>query len=178
MSALGRRYARALLDVGRQADALDGYASQLQALLGAWTESEELRSVFENPEFSPEERRKVVDGLAARLGFAKPITGTLKLLSDRQRMRQLPDVIEAFTNLAEEAKGRVRADVVTATAMPEDYYARLKDALQSVTGREVVLHHRQDPTLIAGVVARVGDTVFDGSLKNRLDELKEELLAE
>jgi F-type H+-transporting ATPase subunit delta len=92
-------------------------------------------------------------------------------------MRHLPEVAAAFEELVEDRTGRVRAEVTSASALPDAYYEQLQKALGEVTGKQVILVKKQDPTLIAGIVTRVGDKVFDGSLRNRLNELKEELLA-
>lgn len=174
--ALARRYAKALLSLAKEQNAVDRVQRDLAALAAAWEESKELRDAFQNPIYGSDVRRKITDALAARLGVMPMLKNTLAMLSDRRRMRHLADIAEAYTNLAEAESGRVRAEVVSATALPEAYFAELQKTLEQVTGRKVQIVKRVDPTLIAGVVTRVGDRVFDGSLKNRLVELEDELL--
>lgn len=175
---LPRRYARALLDLAIEQNQLEKIERELADLGTMWRESRELRHVFENPAYGADQRKRIVLSLAERTGLSPLVRNTLLLLSDRRRTRFLGDIIDAYQELAEERAGRVRAEVTTATSMPESYYAELQKQLEAVTGRKVVLVKKQDPTLIAGVVTRVGDKVFDGSLKNRLAELREQLLSD
>jgi F-type H+-transporting ATPase subunit delta len=87
----------------------------------------------------------------------------------------LPQLARAFTELAEVAAGGVRAEVTSATPLPDAYYAQLQRALEQTTGKKVSIEKKTDPRLIAGVVTRLGDQVFDGSVRTRLSELKESL---
>lgn len=176
MSALGRRYARALLELATDEGKADVIATQLADLDTTWRESRELRDVFENPAFGFEMRKNVLLALGEKASLDSLVVRTLRLLSDRRRMRYLPQVIDAYRELAEQRAGRVRAEVITATPMPPNYFAELTKTLEQVTGKKVIVMTREDPSLIGGVVTKVGDKVFDGSLKTRLEELRDELL--
>jgi F-type H+-transporting ATPase subunit delta len=131
--------------------------------------------VFENPSVSVDARRKVLRDIATASNMDPLLRDTLLLVSDRGRMNHLSDIIEAFKALAEARSGRVRAEIVTATELPEAYFEQLQKTLERVTGKQVTVAKRVDPSILGGVVARIGDHVFDGSVKNRLDELKHEL---
>lgn len=174
---LGRRYAKAILELAVEQKQLDKVGRDLADVLAAWQSSRELQEVFENPSVGTEARRNILRAMADRMGLSPIVRNTLLFISDRRRLRSLPRIVEAFEALAEAQQDRVRAEVITATEMPEGYFAQLKTALESVTGKEVVLVRKQDPSLIAGVVTKVGDKIFDGSVKNRLRELRDELLA-
>ena len=174
---VGRRYAKALIELATEEGSLDAVRKGLAAVVAAWEASPELRQIFENPAVSPEVRRKIISEIASRSGGQGLLKNTLCLLSDRRRLSYLPGVLEAFETLAEESMGRVRAEVITARPMPESYFAEVQKALEGVTGKQVVLLRREDPSLIAGVVTRIGDKVFDGSVKNQLAELKDEMLS-
>jgi F-type H+-transporting ATPase subunit delta len=105
-----------------------------------------------------------------------PLTrDTLLLVSDRGRLRQVADIASAYQLQAEARSGRVRAEVVTASELPEAYFQQLQKTLERVTGKKVTVTRRVDASLLGGVVTRVGDQVFDGSLRHQLDELKHEL---
>jgi F-type H+-transporting ATPase subunit delta len=173
---LARRYAKALLDLAVEQGQLDRVGRDLNSLLETWNGSRELRQVFENPAIGAAHRKQVVTKIVERLGVTPTVRNALLMLSDRRRLRYLPEIAEAYQQLAEERAGRIRAEVVTAAPMPEKYFIELQKTLESVTGKEVVLVRKQDESLIGGVVTRVGDKVFDGSLRSRLDELKENLL--
>jgi F-type H+-transporting ATPase subunit delta len=174
--ALARRYAKALFELGKEAGGLDDMGKQLVELAQAWDASKELRDAFSNPNVSSEMRRKILDAIGQRVGISQTLKNTLQMLSDRRRLRHLPEIADAFTHLAEAQSGRIRAEVITASQLPESYFSELQKALEQVTGRQVTLVKRHDPSLIAGVVTRVGDRIYDGSLKNQLAELEDELL--
>jgi F-type H+-transporting ATPase subunit delta len=172
---LGRRYANALLSLAAQAGSLEKVGSDLNDFARSWNDSRDLRSVFENPSVNAQTRRTVLRAIAAESGMEPLVRDTLLLVSDRGRMKELPNIVEAFTALAEARSGRVRAEVTSASELPEAYILELQRTLERVTGKQVTVAKRVDPSLLGGVVTRIGDQVFDGSVRNRLEELKHEL---
>jgi F-type H+-transporting ATPase subunit delta len=176
--ALARRYAKALLELAEEAKQLEPVGKQLASLAETWAANPALQEAFDSPSVTAAQRRAILEQLAQKLGLSPLVRHTTLLLSDRRRMRYLPEVAAAFTKLAEQKAGRIRAEVITAAPMPDAYFQELQKALESVTGKEVILLKKQDPSLIGGVVTRVGDKVFDGSLRARLSELREELLVD
>ncbi|NOY91802.1 MAG: ATP synthase F1 subunit delta [Deltaproteobacteria bacterium] len=172
---LGRRYAKALLALADEAGQTEKVQRDLVDLVATWDGSEELRAVVENPSVSAQVRASLVKAVATRMGLAPSLRNALLLLSDRRRLKHLPEVAEAFAELSESRAGRVRAEVTTAGPMPAAYYTELAKTLERVTGKQVVLVKHEDPSLIAGVVTRVGDRVYDGSVKNQLQKLGAEL---
>lgn len=177
MSVVGRRYAKALLELAQEQGKAKQVTKDIGALSEAWKASAELREIITNPVVPKAVLRATIDAIMDRLGTSKLLRNTVGLLADRGRLGHLEDVLDAFNELAEAQSGRVRAEVISAKPLSDAYYSRLQDKLQRATGREIVLVKRQDPSLIGGVVTRIGDSVFDGSLSNRLSELKETLLA-
>ena len=175
-ASLPKRYAKALLSLAVEHGQVEKIGADLTTIAAAWAESKALRDVFANPQHGPAVRHGIVKGLAAKVSASPMLDNTLRLLSDRRRLKYLPEIADAFIALAEEREGRVRAEVSSATPLSEAYCAELTRTLESVTGRKVQLVRRTDPPLIAGVVTRVGDLVFDGSVKNRLDELRQRML--
>lgn len=176
-SAVGKRYATALYELAEEQKVADKVGKDLRGLADAWEASDELRNVFENPQFGIEQKRAVIKSLAERLMVHGMVKNVSQMLSDRRRLRHLPEIADAYERLSEARSGRVRAEIVSATKLPETYYRQLTATLQQATGKDVVLVRREDPSLIAGVVTTVGGRVFDGSLKNRLRELRSQLLA-
>jgi F-type H+-transporting ATPase subunit delta len=177
MSALGRRYAKALLDLAREQGEIDPVLRDVGSLADAWKASADLREIVGNPVIPRPALRAAVDAVMDKLGCSKLFRNTINLLADKGRLAHLEEVLHALEELAEAETGRVRVEVISAKPLSDAYYARLTEKLKRVTDREVVLVKKQDPSLIGGVVTRVGDQVFDGSLSNRLSELKETLLA-
>lgn len=176
VSVLGKRYANALIHLADNAGAIDKIGSDLRQFVGVWNGSKDLRDAFENPQVSQISRRQILRDIAAQSGMHDTVRDTLSLLADRQRIRHVEEIADAYEAMAEARSGRLRAEVTTATPLPDAYFAELERTLTAITGREVVFVRKVDPSLVGGVVARVGDQVFDGSLKNRLSELKSELL--
>jgi F-type H+-transporting ATPase subunit delta len=176
VSAVGRRYAKALLDLASQQKQEDAMGKELDALASAWETSRELRDVFQSPNVDAPARTKVIDALAARMGLSVTTKNAVKLLADRNRFRFIRGIARAYHTLREERGGVVLAEVISATALPDAYFLELERALGLVTGRKVRIQKSVDPSLIAGVVTKVGDKVFDGSVKNRLAELRATML--
>jgi F-type H+-transporting ATPase subunit delta len=178
MSAVGRRYAKALLELAREQGELDAVLRDVGAISDAWKESADLREIVRNPVLPRPALKSAMNGVLEKLGATQLTRNTVGLLADKGRLPQLEEVLEYLEELAEAETGKVRVEVTSAKPLSEAYYGRLADKLQRVTDRQVVLVKKQDPSLIGGVVTRVGDQVFDGSLSNRLSELEETLLAD
>jgi len=178
MSAFGRRYAKALLDLAREGGEVDAILQDAGALFDAWKQSAELREILQHPVIPKPALKSVMDALMDKLGSAKLLRNTVYLLGDKGRLGHLDEVLKALEDLAEAETGRIRVEVTSAKPMSESYYDRLVETLQGVMDRKIVLVRKQDPSLIAGVVTRIGDRVFDGSVSNQLHELKETLLTD
>lgn len=177
MSPLARRYARAIIDLAKEANLVDRVARDLNDFASMWKESPDLRELFSNPKFPADARKKVLTDLTTRAAASPIAKNSLLYLCDKGRLPQVADIADAFTQLAEEASGKVRAEVVSAAPLDAAYYTQLQKTLEQVTGKQVTVEKKTDPSLIAGVVTRVGDKVFDGSLRTRLTEIKESLNA-
>jgi F-type H+-transporting ATPase subunit delta len=176
VGVVGKRYARALLQLAVEASAVERIGTDLRDFATAWTASRELRAAFENPKVPQQSRAAVLREIAQQSNMHERTRDLLLLLSDRQRLGHVAEVSEAYDSLAEARSGRIRAEVRTASPLPPAYFTELQTALRAATGRDVVVVHTVDPTLIAGVVTQVGDQVFDGSVKTQLVELRDELL--
>jgi F-type H+-transporting ATPase subunit delta len=177
MSALGRRYAKALLEIAREQGQVDSVLRDAGALSDAWKASAELREIIRNPVIPKPALKAAVGAVMEKLECSKLFRNTVNLLADKGRLGHLEEVLHALESVAEAETGRIRVEVVSARPLSDAYYSRLAATLKRVTDREVVLVKKQDPALIGGVITRLGDRVFDGSLSNRLSELRETLLA-
>ena len=175
VGVLGRRYASALFQLADEAKQVDRIGRDLSDFADNLKGSKELQLVFENPDFGAEVRRQIIRDVSTRTAMTPTVRNLLLLLSDRRRMRYVQEISDSYEALSEERSGKVRAEVIAATDLPESYYTQLRQALEAVTGKQVVIDKKKDPELIGGVVTRVGDQVFDGSIRNRLSELKQEL---
>ena len=173
---IGKRYAKALIGLAADAGAVQQMARDLRDFAKTWDESREFRAAFENPSVKQQNRSAILRDVAQQSGMNPQVRDLLLLLADRRRLRHAPEVADAFEAMAEARSGKVRAEIVSASPLAQTYVSEIERALRAVTGREVVVAHKVDPSLIGGVVTRIGDQVFDGSIKSRLSELKSELL--
>lgn len=173
--ALAKRYARAILELASEQHQIDRVGKELTEFAAMWQSNDELREVFANPDVGPAARKAVLRELTTRAGVSPIVRNSVLYLSDRGRLRALPDIARAFLALAERAAGTLHAEVTSAAPLAEGYYSQLQRALEQTTGKKVSIERKVDPSLIAGVVTRVGDQVFDGSIRRRLADLKETL---
>ena len=176
-SKIARRYARALVEIGREHGIVDAIAAQLgdfEGSLGAGGGL--LRAVLENPGISPTERRAVLDAVLARAGYHGMVENFLRLLLAKGRIVALPEIRAAYLSLSDDLAGRVRAQVTTARALPAAEAEQVVAALSATLGKPVVVRWAVDPSLIGGLRAQVGDTVYDATVRARLDTLLGSLL--
>lgn len=173
---IAERYARAVFELGVETGQLELLTTQLQAFAAAYSESAELRSVLDNPLVADDKREAILKEVVARLGLSELAVNTVRLLASRRKLRLLPELGRRLGRLTDERAGVVRATVTSATELPEEYYQRLTATLERTTLRKVVLERKRDPSLIAGVVTRIGDNTIDGSLRGRLTDLERRLL--
>jgi len=172
---VARRYANALLELGHESGQLDALVEEVTEVAAAYESSAEMRHALENPLFPYEVKKAILTDLAGTIGLGQTARNALLLLNDRRRMRALPGIAKLLREMADRKKGVLRAEVVTAAPLSEAYYGRLQQQLEKMTGKKVVIDRREDPTILAGVVTRIGDTVYDGSLSTRLQEIKHAL---
>jgi F-type H+-transporting ATPase subunit delta len=173
---VARRYAQAILEIGNETGQLDALVEELAAAAASYEESKELQSALENPLFPHAVKKGILTDLAAQIGLGATSRNALYLLNDRRRMRALPGIARLLREMSDKKKGLLRAEVVTAAPLSEAYYTRLKAQLERMTGKKIVLDRREDPTILAGVITRIGDTLYDGSLRSRLHEIKHALM--
>lgn len=176
--AAATRYARALFDVASKEGAdLAALERDLSAFASLVAGHEGLGRVLANPAIPAARKRGVVEQLLERAGVS-PILGKLLLmLADRDRLVLLPELSAAFQQRLREHARVVRAEVVTAIALPPDRVAALEQSLAEASGRQVLLETRVDPAIIGGAVTRVGSTVYDGSVTRQLEKMKAALIA-
>jgi F-type H+-transporting ATPase subunit delta len=173
---VARRYAQALLELAAEQGQVDKVVGDVTTVADAWQTSPDLRNAIENPLVAHPVKKAVIGELADQIG-ASPITrNTLLLMVDRRRARALPYLAKWLRELADARQGLLRAEVTTAAPLSDAYYGRLQAQLERITGQRVVVDRRTDPAIIGGVVARIGDRIFDGSLRTRLQSLRDALL--
>jgi F-type H+-transporting ATPase subunit delta len=178
--ALSFRYARALADaVMDPKTGLDPKQAlnELRAFTAIVRESNELRNVLLSPAVSNSKKRNVVARFADSLPLSRVVRNFLFVLVDRRRTDLLNDMADAFETALDERLGIVRADVKSASPLNERQQSDLQQELSRVSGKKVRCDFSIDPALIGGVVARIGSTVYDGSVRSQLETMRERLVA-
>ena len=170
-----RRYARALFDVALAEDDVVAIERQLTGLADVFTGHADLWHTVTNPAVPVPNKRAIVDQVLPMLDVSRVLQKLLSMMASRDRLGLLPDMLEAYRSRLLDHQEVVRADVTTAVPLPADRAAALEQRLASLTGRKVVMHTATNPALIGGVVARIGSTVYDGSVKRQLEKMKERL---
>lgn len=175
-SAAARRYAKALFSLAQEEGRIDSVRAEMAGLAKLFEESADLRAVLFRPLHRVAERKAVIAGVASRAGLSPTLRQFLALLLDHGRMGQFFEVGHELERLAAEAAGQLDAEVVAAAELAPDQLDRLRRALSARTQRAVQLQVRIDPSILGGVIAKVGDLVFDGSLRTQLGQLRATLM--
>jgi len=174
--AVSRRYARALFALARDEGRIEELRRELDSLCELLEGSAELQHAILRPLFPSAERRRALRAVCERLGASDTLRRFCSFLVDQRRVVELASIRVAFAELADEAAGRMRARVVSASPLSDAQRERLRRALATRTGRQLELDVEVDPSLLAGTVARVGGLVFDGSLRTQLEQLRTSLM--
>ena len=176
---IARRYAAALFDVVRKDGDIDRAAQELAAIKSAIAGHDQLRKVLESPSVPMPVKRRILDGVVAGAGGVSQETGRLLgLLAERDRLAMVPDVADAFAERVMREKKIVPAEVVTAVPLPDQSRAALAAALGRAADAQVTITERVDPSIVGGVIARVGSVVFDGSVTTQIARMRQKLVAE
>ena len=175
VQTVARRYASALAEVVSER----GEAAEVQAELGVWEQmlqsTPSLVEVFRNPTIALDQKRAVLNQLIERARPRQTTANFLKVLLQNQRLTDLGEINRKLTDVLDERAGMIAATVTTARAVPESSQQQLQTTLTRLTGRKVRLNFATDDDLVGGIVTRVGSTVYDGSVRNQLQQIKERM---
>ena len=178
---IAKRYAAAFFDIARKAGTEERAEREIAEVAAMITEHAQLRNVLETPAVPPLVKKALLREILVQSGGAGLTAETQRLLAmlgDRDRLMLIRDVARAFTDRLLQAKRIVPAEVVTAVPLGDGSRAAIAEALKKATGSDVRLTTRVDPSIIGGVVARVGSVLFDGSITRQLERLGQRLRTE
>lgn len=177
--SLARRYARALIGLAQTPIQRDKLAKDLDAFASACrqpdTYGQTALTVLAAKRFTVADRKKLIDGLLRRVSGDALLGKFLHYVLDRGRINGVPEIARAYRRMADEAAGRVNAEITSASPLAPDALNKIKRALEQATGKQVIASTSVDPELIGGVVAKVGSYVVDGSVRSALTQLKTSL---
>jgi F-type H+-transporting ATPase subunit delta len=172
------QYANALADVALAQGTADAALKQLRDFAAAFGESSELRNFLTSPGVTREAKRGVIEKIAARTGAGKIIRNFLFVIADHRRTHILPEILATFEEVVRQRQGIAEAEISSAIELSAAQKKKFAQTLEKLTGTKVQAKYSLDPALLGGAVVRVGDTVYDGSVRNSLNEMRARLVAE
>ena len=173
--SLARRYAKALMEIGTEDGSYKRIGQDVADLAKAIKVSDELAEILSNPVFPRDDREKIILALLQRIGASKTVINFSKLLLDRERLSIVPDISRALNAMIDDMSGQVTAEVRSAVPLNVAQQDELRATLERLSGKKIQIELKEDKTLLGGVIARVGDLVYDGSLRTQLRELRRSL---
>ena len=175
-TVVANRYARALGDVVASTGNYRQVLSELEDFSAAYQQSMELREVCETPAVAMLQKLSVLEAIAKRLGSSHATLNFLRVVMSHYRMPLLEEIIQAFRNISYARLGIVRVKISSAADLTHDEQELLRARFNALTAKQSELEFHLDGGLIGGLVAQMGSTVYDGSIRGHLDRIREQLL--
>ena len=179
MAAVDLRYARALEQVVlEQQLAREDVKRQLEDFLATYRESAELREVLGDPSIPQEQKVRLLDAIGQRVGLNGTVRNFVAVVTAHERMHELGEIVEAYLQLADKDSGVVEAEVTSARPLSDDGRRALESSVAQMAGTtQVRATYREDSSLLGGAVVKVGSTVYDGSVRGQLEQVKRRMMA-
>lgn len=176
VETIARRYATALADVVTKSDETENVKNELKTWEQMMSANEDLQTLFSNPSVIHLNKEKVLKGLLDKAKPAATTANFLRVLLRNNRLNDLGEINKRFASVLEERSGNVMAKVTSARELSETEKAELKTNLEKLTGKQVNPNFNIDDRIIGGILTQIGSTVYDGSVKTQLENLKEQLI--
>jgi len=171
-TAVAVRYAKAFIAVYKKSGDLDRISSELSVMAGLYRDSHKFRNVIQNPAVSMKVKEGILDDVAKKAGFSEDTSSALTFLLQNGRAQIINEVAEEFEKMVFAALGRVRVEVTSADELTDSDKKAIAKKIKETTGRDAVMDTQVDPSLIGGVITKIGSNVMDGSVKNQLKALR------
>ena len=172
MASVPGRYASALFELAQEQNELGPVEDDLKTLQAMLEESPDLRRMVRSPVFSAEDQISALEAVLNRAGVAGLTLNFVRLITRNRRLFAVPEMIKAFRTLAAGARGEVEAEVTSATALNDGQVQALKETLKESIGKDVQINASVDPSLLGGLIVKVGSRMIDSSLRTKLSTLK------
>ena len=173
--AIARRYAKALLLIGKEDGQTQTYQDELKTVARLFESHKSLEAAVLNPLYKIDEREKVLMVIIEKLGLSRVMASFLGLLFAKRRIAYLVDINEFYQKLADQLDGIERASLISAIELSSETTDKIRDSLMKMTGKKIILEQQVEPGLIGGLVTQIGDLVLDGSIKTQLLNMRESL---
>ena len=171
-TSIAVRYATAVYEIAKEANAVKAIEDDIAALSGAMSESEDFSALISSPIYTREEQQKAISALASKMGLSGTMANTLALMAQKRRLFVLPHLLATLRDVIATEKGEVTADVVSAKALTKAQADKLAKTLKASTGKTVTLNATVDESLIGGLVVKVGSRMIDTSIRSKLNSLQ------
>ncbi len=178
MKSASFQYANALADIALAQGAAEPAVKQLTDFGAAFADSAELRNFLASPAVTREAKHGVIEKIVARMRAGKIIRNFLFVIVDHRRTNMLPEIIAAFEDVIRQRQGIAEAEVFSAVELSAGQKKQFAQTLERITGKKIEAKYSLDPALLGGALVRVGDTIYDGSVRSRLNEMRARLAAE
>jgi len=172
---IAKRYAKAFVELSEATKGIDKSKADLAAFVSAVESYSDLQKLFSSPVFTPENKKAVVQELAAKLGLQQDTARFLDHLAGTGRIRIVREIREAFDEILAERQNRASVKLTTAAPLAGGELAEIKKKLEDVTGKQVEVDVQIDPAVIGGARAQIGSVVYDGTIKNQLAKMRAQL---
>ena len=172
VSGVSGRYATALFELARDEKSVDAVKTDLDKFDALLNESADLKRLVKSPVFTADAQLKALTAVLDKAGISGIAANFVKVLTSNRRLFAVSDVIRAFRALVARFKGEATADVTVAETLNDRNLDALKTALKSVTGKDVMLNVKVDPSIIGGLVVKLGSRMVDSSLRTKLNSIK------
>ncbi len=172
ISGMAGRYATALFDLAREANAIDAVKADLERFDGLVAQSPDLARLVRSPVFSAREQLQALSAVLDRAEIGGLAAKFLKLVAANRRLFAVRDMVKGFRELVADFKGEATAEVTVAETLKDDHVAALRDALKAVSGKDVDLNIKIDPAILGGLVVKLGSRMVDTSLRTKLNAIR------
>ncbi len=172
ISNISKRYARAFFEIAGEEKKLEQYYNELHQFSSMMAENKDLGGFLANPIFEQDVKKNVLEKIIGKVTLSPMTVNFLKLLVDKNRIDVLPDIDTCYRLMMDEALQKTRVTVKTAYPLSADMQKYIMSNLKKLTGREAEVTVEEDKSLLGGIVIGVGDTLYDGSIKNQLNNMR------
>lgn len=172
ISNISKRYARAFFEIANEEKQIEVYYKELYQFASVISENKSLKDFLANPIFEQTSKKGVVDNLIAKMKLSKMTVSFLRLLVDKKRIDILEDIVTCYRQFMDETLKKIRVNVKTAFPLSDELRSFISTNLEKSLGKTVEMTVEEDTTLLGGIVIGVGDTLYDGSIKNQLNNMR------
>lgn len=170
---IARRYARALFTLGRERGAYLEYGRELDEFVKYYKQNSDFRYVISSPLFAMDDRKKILNAVLDKAGFSLMTRNFFNVLLDKNRIGSIESISACYIRLADEASNIVHAQIITAMPLDKETLDRVVKTFEGLVSKTVRAEVMEDPDIIGGIIVRIGDTFWDGSIKAQIEGFRE-----